>query len=116
MIALVDINNSYVSFERVFQPQYQNKPVITLSNNDGCVIARSSEAKDLGIKMAQPYFEIKDLINKHNIKVFNSNYTLYADMSKRFHTVVGSMGVRQECYSIDESFIDLTGITLDGYG
>ena len=116
MIALCDVNNSYVSFERVFQPQYADKPVIVLSNNDGCVIARSSEAKNLGIKMAQPFYQIKDMVNQHNIKVFSSNYNLYADMSNRFHALVGSMGTRQECYSIDESFIDLTGIPLAGYG
>lgn len=116
MIALCDVNNSYVSFERVFQPQYENKPVIVLSNNDGCVIARSQEAKNLGIKMSQPFYQIKEMINLYNIKVFSSNYNLYADMSNRFHKVVGAMGTRQECYSIDESFIDLTGINLTGYG
>lgn len=116
MIALLDINNSYVSFERLFQPKLEGKPVVVLSNNDGCLIARSQEAKDLGLKMAQPYFEVKDIIEKHNVEVFSSNYTLYADLSKRFHELVGTFGCRQECYSIDESFIDLTGINLAGYG
>ena len=110
MISFIDVNNFYVSCERVFQPCLENKPVVVLSNNDGCVIARSAEIKALGIKMAQPYFEIAHLINKHKIQVFSSNYTLYADMSRRFQETVRQFGVRQEVYSIDENFLDLTGI------
>ena len=117
MIALVDINNSYVSFERLFQPSLISTPVVVLSNNDGCVIARSLEAKQLGIKMAQPYYQIKALVERHGVKVFSSNYTLYADLSARFHKIVSEFGTRQECYSIDESFIELATIDLNAeYG
>ena len=81
MFALVDCNNFYASCERVFRPELRTKPIIILSNNDGCAIARSQEAKDLGIKMGVPYYQVEDLIKKHHISVFSSNYTLYADMS-----------------------------------
>ena len=110
MISLVDCNNFYVSCERLFQPQLEGKPVIILSNNDGCAVARSNEAKALGIKMGVPYFEIKDLCRKHGVQVFSSNYTLYGDLSNRVHSVLKDMAVRQEVYSVDESFLDLSGI------
>lgn len=110
MISLVDCNNFYASCERVFQPVLENMPIVVLSNNDGCVIARSNEAKALNIKMGVPYFEIKDLCNKHNIHVCSSNYTLYGSMSKRVMSILGDFAIRQEIYSIDESFLDLTGI------
>ena len=79
-IALIDCNNFYASCERVFDPHLKNKPIVVLSNNDGCIIARSNEAKNLGIKMGEPYFKCKNLIKHENVKVFSSNYTLYADM------------------------------------
>ena len=110
MIALIDVNNFYASCERVFCPSLENKPVLVLSNNDGCAIARSAEVKALGIKMGQPFFEIKDLCARHNVHVFSSNYTLYASMSARFQATVKQFGLRQEVYSIDENFLDLKGI------
>ena len=109
LFALVDGNNFYVSCERVFNPQLEGRPVIVLSNNDGCVVARSNEAKALGIKMAVPVFQVRDVIRKHRIVVLSSNYTLYGDMSRRMMAVVGQFSPRQEIYSIDESFIDLAG-------
>ncbi len=117
MIALVDCNNFYVSCERVFQPLLEGKPVIVLSNNDGCIISRSNEAKKLGIKMGASFFEVESLCKKYNVHVFSSNYALYADMSSRVMTTLKQFGIRQEIYSIDESFIDLTGIlNLGLYG
>ena len=112
MISLVDCNNFYASCERVFQPQLNGKPVIILSNNDGCVIARSNEVKQnpISIKMGVPYFEIKQQCQKYAVHVFSSNYTLYGNMSARVHSILKDMAVRQEVYSIDESFLDLTGI------
>jgi DNA polymerase V len=107
MIALVDCNNFYASCERVFNPKLKDKPVIVLSNNDGCVIARSDEAKALGIKMAQPVHMIDHLIKANNVQVFSSNYTLYGDMSRRVHAILKSFVERIEVYSIDESFLDL---------
>lgn len=108
--ALVDVNNCYVSCERLFQPYLNGKPVIVLSNNDGCAVARSQEAKDLGIKMGVPLFQIKDIVEKHNVVVLSSNYKLYAEMSKRFHSILSEYVAPgdQEIYSIDESFLDLT--------
>ena len=111
--ALVDCNNFYVSCERVFHASIQNKPVIVLSNNDGCVIARSNEAKKLGIKMGQPVFECEELIKKHNIRVFSSNYSLYADMSARVMNVLAQFSPRVEVYSIDEAFLDLSELNID---
>ncbi len=108
-IALVDCNNFYVSCERVFNPKLNNKPVLVLSNNDGCVIARSQEVKDLGIKMGVPWFKIQTLVKHHNIVVFSSNYTLYADMSNRVMQIISHFSPNQEIYSIDECFLDLTG-------
>ena len=109
LFALVDGNNFYVSCERVFNPRLEGRPVIVLSNNDGCVVARSNEAKALGIKMAVPVFQVRDVIRKHRIVVLSSNYTLYGDMSRRMMAVVGQFSPRQEIYSIDESFLDLAG-------
>lgn len=108
--ALIDVNNCYVSCERLFQPKLNNKPVIVLSNNDGCAVARSQEAKDLGIKMGVPLFKIKDIVEQHNVQVLSSNYKLYAEMSKRFHSILAEyVGPgEQEIYSIDECFLDLT--------
>jgi DNA polymerase V len=117
MISLVDCNNFYASCERVFQPELEGKPLIILSNNDGCAIARSNEAKALGIKMGAPYFEIKDICKKHGVHVYSSNYTLYGSMSKRVMLVLKDFAVRQEVYSIDECWLDLSGIPdLINYG
>jgi DNA polymerase V len=109
-IALVDCNNFYVSCERVFRPDLRNVPVVVLSNNDGCAVSRSNEAKALGIKMGQPWFECKELAEEHGILALSSNYALYADMSNRVMSILGSFSPRQEVYSIDESFLDLTGM------
>ncbi len=108
MIALVDCNNFYASCERVFNPAIQHKPVVVLSNNDGCVIARSAETKALGIKMGEPYFKIKQQIKQHGIQVFSSNYTLYGDMSNRVMKTLAEFTPNLEVYSIDESFLDLS--------
>ncbi len=110
LIALVDCNNFYVSCERVFRPDLWHKPVAVLSNNDGCIVARSQEVKDLGIKMATPVYQIKHLIKRHNIQLFSSNYALYADMSGRVMQCLDTYTPRLEVYSIDESFLQLTGI------
>src|SRR5271155_2707886 len=109
MFALVDCNNFYASCERVFQPKLRGKPVIVLSNNDGCVIARSNEVKALGIDMGEPYFKCRDLIRKHNIAVFSSNYTLYGDLSHRVMETLREFTSDVEVYSIDEAFCDLSG-------
>ena len=112
MISLVDANNFYVSCERLFDPALREKPVIVLSNNDGCAVARSNEAKMLGIKMGQPLFEIKDLVHRHGVIVRSSNYTLYGDMSRRIMELVASCVPESAVYSIDEIFADLTGWPL----
>ncbi len=110
VFALADGNNFYVSCERVFQPRLNGAPVIVLSNNDGCAVARSEEAKALGVGMGQPFFEVEGLVTKHNLQVFSSNYPLYADMSRRMMTVLAEDALDIEVYSIDEAFLDLTGI------
>ncbi len=109
IFALVDCNNFYASCERVFNPKLEHKPIIVLSNNDGCVVARSNEAKALNIAMGVAAFEIKDLIRKHNIEVFSSNYTLYADMSSRVMDTLATFTPDIEIYSIDEAFLNLSG-------
>lgn len=110
IFALIDVNNCYVSCERVFNPSLNNKPVIVLSNNDGCAVARSQEAKDLGIKMGVPLFQIKDIVQQHNVQVLSSNYALYNEMSQRFHRILADFVTpsEQEIYSIDECFLELT--------
>ncbi|WP_396277800.1 Y-family DNA polymerase [Glutamicibacter creatinolyticus] len=108
-IALVDVNNFYVSCERVFDPTLRNRPVVVLSNNDGCVVARSAEAKALGITTGQPYFQVRDLQRSHGLAVRSSNYELYGDLSARVMEVLARFGTWQEVYSIDESFLGLTG-------
>jgi DNA polymerase V len=110
LLALVDCNNFYVSCERVFRPDLIGKPVAVLSNNDGCIVARSKEVKDLGIKMGVPVFQVQQLINQHQIQLFSSNYTLYADMSSRVMSTLESFAPTMEVYSIDEAFLDLTGV------
>ena len=107
MIALVDVNNFYVSCERVFQPALRTRPVVVLSNNDGCVIARSNEAKALGITMGKPFFQIEYLIEKERLAVFSSNYTLYGDLSSRVMEILQMFTPETEIYSIDEAFLDL---------
>src|SRR4051812_1900739 len=108
MFALVDCNNFYCSCERVFDPSLQGRPVVVLSNNDGCVIARSDEAKALGIIMGTPEYMVRDLIKQNNVAVFSSNYTLYGDMSDRVMAILASFVPRLELYSIDEAFLDLS--------
>jgi DNA polymerase V len=118
VFALVDCNNFYVSCERVFNPKLENRPVVVLSNNDGCVVARSNEAKALGIKMGVAAFEIAGLLKKHNVLAFSSNYTLYADMSSRVMETLSEFTPDIEIYSIDEAFLNLAGISgsLTDYG
>ena len=109
MFALVDCNNFYASCERVFQPHWEGKPVVILSNNDGCVIARSNEAKALGIPMGAPAFQYKKQFERHKIKVFSSNYALYGDMSRRVMSILGNHTPHIEIYSIDEAFLEFKG-------
>jgi DNA polymerase V len=115
MKAIVDCNNFYCSCERLFKPWLENKPVVVLSNNDGCIVSRSDEAKKFGVEMAGPYFMAKPLIQKHDIAVFSSNYNLYGDLSWRvmetLRLMLGKKNV--EVYSVDEAFVDLSGFTLD---
>ncbi len=113
MFALADCNNFYVSCERIFNPSLNGVPVIVLSNNDGCVISRSNEAKLLGIKMGEPLFKVKDKIDKFNIKVFSSNFELYGDISYRIMERLRDFSPSIEVYSIDEAFLDLSGINID---
>lgn len=110
MFGLVDCNNFYASCERVFNPSLNGKPIVVLSNNDGCVIARSNEAKALGIKMGVPAYQIKDLVKKHDVAVFSSNYVLYGDMSGRVMSMLAELAPEIEVYSIDEAFLNLEGI------
>jgi DNA polymerase V len=110
MIALADCNNFHASCERVFRPELEGKPVLVLSNNDGCVIARSNEVKALGIKMGEPAFKIKDKIDAYKVNVFSTNFTLYGDMSKRVMNILRSESDDIEIYSIDEAFMDFQGI------
>ncbi len=107
MFALADINSFYASCEKVFRPDLRNEPVIVLSNNDGCVIARSPEAKALGIRMGQPWFQVRQMRLEKKIHVFSSNYALYHSMSQRVMAVLESLSPAVEPYSIDEMFIDL---------
>ncbi|MBQ5603834.1 MAG: Y-family DNA polymerase, partial [Bacteroidales bacterium] len=110
MFALADCDNFFASCERVFRPDLQGKPVIVLSSNDGCAIARSNEAKALGIKMGDPFFKIKHLVEKHGVAVFSGNMALYGDMSQRVRWVLEEYAPAVEVYSIDEAFLDLRGI------
>ena len=107
-IALIDCNSFYVSCERLFNPKIRKKPVVVLSNNDGCIISRSNEAKALGIKMGEPYFKEKDIIVKNNVQVFSSNYSLYGDISRRVMRTLKRFNSDIEIYSIDEAFLDLS--------
>lgn len=113
MFALIDCNNFYASCERAFNPSIIGKPVVVLSNNDGCVIARSNEAKELGIPMGAPAFEYQYLFERHQVAVFSANFELYGDMSRRVMTMLAEYTPNQEIYSIDECFLDLSGMLVD---
>jgi DNA polymerase V len=118
-VALIDCNSFYVSCERLFNPKINNKPVVVLSNNDGCVISRSTEAKIIGIKMGEPYFKVKELVRKNNVHIFSSNYALYGDMSRRVMKTLKSFSDKIEIYSIDEAFVDLSHVEdkeIENYG
>ena len=108
-IALIDCNNFYASCERIFNPKLMRRPIVVLSNNDGCIITRSAEAKKLGIKMGEPYFKAKKIIDKNNVKVFSSNYSLYGDISQRVMETLARFAPDIEIYSIDEAFLGLNG-------
>lgn len=120
MFALVDVNSFYTSCETVFRPDLRGRPVVVVSNNDGCIISRSAEAKALGIKMGEPYFKIKQDLQRQQVQVFSSNYALYADLSHRVMTLLGELAPASEIYSIDEAFLDLTGasncLSLEDFG
>lgn len=113
MYMLVDCNNFYASCERVFNPRLNNQPIVVLSNNDGCIIARSNEAKHLGIKMGQPFFEVKALCQTKKVYVFSSNYALYGDMSNRVMALIEENWDEVEIYSIDEAFLKITGLSTE---
>ena len=115
MYALVDANSFYATCERIFRPDLAGKPVVVLSNNDGCIVARSKEAKSLGIDMQKPYFQIRHLIEAHGVVVFSSNYTLYADMSQRLHSILRDFAERIETYSIDECFLFWRSQSVEGW-
>jgi DNA polymerase V len=119
MLALCDCNSFYASCEAVFDPKLRGKPVVVLSNNDGCVVARSPQAKTCGIKMGEPVFQIRHLIERHNVQVFSSNYSLYGDLSQRVMTALSEFTPELEIYSIDEAFLNLSGfnhLDLTQYG
>lgn len=109
MFALVDGNNFYVSCERVFRPSLNDRPVVVLSNNDGCAIARSNEAKDLGIAMGQPWFQIRHLEQEAGLVALSANFELYGEHSRRMMDILGGFAHRQEVYSIDECFLEFGG-------
>ena len=113
MYALVDGNNFYVSCERIFRPSLNGLPVVVLSNNDGCAIARSNEAKALGIRMGHPWFQMRHLEESHGVVALSANFALYGDISDRVASLIGGFGPKQEIYYIDESFVDVTGIRGD---
>jgi DNA polymerase V len=113
MFCLIDCDNFFVSCERLFNPSLERKPVIVLSNNDGCAISRSNEAKALGIQMGEPLFKIDNLVRQHNVQVFSSNFALYGDISRRIMSILQTFTPLLEVYSIDEAFLDLSGFSLD---
>jgi len=119
MFALVDCNNFYASCERVFRPDLNGKPVAVLSNNDGCVIARSNEVKSLGIPMGAPAFKFKDIFTSNNVHIFSANFALYGDLSSRVMTILSEFTPDMEIYSIDEAFLKFDGfkyVDLQNYG
>lgn len=113
MFALVDCNNFFVSCERLFRPDLTNQPVLVLSNNDGCVVARSQEVRELGVPMGVPYFQIKDVVRRNNIQCFSSNFALYSDISQRIISILGQYAADIEVYSIDEAFMDLANMPIE---
>ena len=113
IFALVDCNNYYASCERLFEPGLEGVPIVVLSNNDGCIVSRSNEAKAFGVQMGSAYFKALPIIEKNNIRVFSSNYTLYADMSDRVMETLSQFTPAIEVYSIDEAFLDLAGLQVD---
>ena len=113
MYAVIDCNNFYVSCERVFKPALENRPVVVLSNNDGCIISRSSEVKKMGVRMGAPAFEYRELFIKENVHIFSPNFPLYADLSSRVMMTIGAHVPRLEVYSIDEAFIDFANFPID---
>lgn len=115
MYALVDCNNFYASCERVFQPQLNGKPIVILSNNDGCIISRSYEAKDLGIPMGAPEFKVREQLKQQNVHVFSSNYALYGDLSQRVMHILEGFTPNVEVYSIDEAFLNFNGIKVSDF-
>lgn len=115
VILHTDVNSAYASMERVFNPKLRDRPVCILSNNDGCIVALTQDAKALGIKRGTPYFKVRDLCEKHDVAVLSSNYELYDAMSSRFHKIVAGFGPVHEAYSIDEAFLDLTGVECESY-
>lgn len=115
VFALVDANNFYASCEKLFNPSLKNRPVVVLSNNDGCVVARSAEVKALGIPMGTPWFKLRDDARRHGIVAYSSNYALYADLSNRVVEILSGFTPSLEVYSIDESFLDLSGLAQEGY-
>ena len=115
VILHTDVNSAYANMERVFNPKLRDKPVCILSNNDGCIVALTKDAKALGIKRGTPYFKIRDLCEKHDVAVLSSNYELYDAMSSRFHKIVAGFGPVHEAYSIDEAFLDLTGVETESF-
>ena len=117
MYALIDCNACYASCEQIFRPDLRDKPIVVLSNNDGCIVTRNKEAKALNIPDLQPYFMIKEQLAALNVEVFSSNYALYADISDRIMTLLSSLGKTIEVYSIDEAFLDVSGFSaLKEYG
>lgn len=110
IFALIDCNSFYCSCERIFRPELRNRPVVVLSNSDGCIVARTNEAKALGLKMGDPYFKLKHFLEKNHVAVFSSNYTLYGEMSARVSRAIESLVAETEIYSIDESFCRLDGM------
>ena len=115
VILHTDVNSAYANMERVFNPKLRDKPVCILSNNDGCIVALTKDAKALGIKRGTPYFKVRDLCEKHGVAVLSSNYELYDAMSSRFHKIVAVFGPVHEAYSIDEAFLDLTGVETESF-
>ena len=113
IFALMDCNNFYASCERIFQPKLAKSPIVVLSNNDGCIIARSNEAKDLGIEMGAPYFKFRDLIIRKKVAVFSSNYSLYGDISNRVMKSLQMLVPDTEIYSIDEAFFRLDNLAIE---
>src|SRR6218665_275789 len=115
MYALVDCNNFYASCERLFRPELVGKPIVVLSNNDGCIISRSDEAKELGIKMGAPEFKVRQELKEKGITVFSSNYALYGDLSDRVMAILRQFTPNTEVYSIDEAFLNFDGININDY-